>query len=387
MFTKPLLLLFASMFLAYANQAILTPAIPLYVSKLGGSASIAGLVLMAFAAPSFMVRPILGKVADRIGHATMLAIGVGALVLAGGVFFAPVLAAVFVASALRGLAWGATNIGGYAYLATAAPPERRGEASGYFAGVLGSASVVFPALALWMINGHGGFAAVFVASCAFAAIAVPTALALRKHDRVQRATETQTAAPPPSTGGVLNRGLAISMALSLCQSLPAPAVIAFLPLFARDQHLGDVGIYYIVAGVLSLLIRPFLGRRSDLLGQGPIIAFGLLAQAIGFSMIWVGSALPFILAGAVIASIGPALIGSATTALALDLAPVDRRGQAMATFTMTFQIGAGFGSVLAGFLADHVGLRAMYLGPLAITLLGAVFLAAVWRQLPPPVRA
>ena len=394
MFTKPLVLLCVSIFLAYANQSILTPTIPLFVTKLGGSASVAGLALLAFSAPSFLVRPMLGRHADRIGHATMLMLGVAALTLAGGVFFIPLLAAVFVACAARGVAWAATNIGGYAYLATAAPADRRGEATGYYSSVLGSASVIFPALALWMINGHGGFVGVFAASCAFAALSIPVAWALHKHDHAERRTAAaadpeeaeRRAAAASSKTSLLNRGLVVAMLLSLAQGLPSPAVNAFLPLFARHEHLGNVGLYYMLAGVLAVLVRPFLGRRSDTLGQGPIIAVGLFLQALGFVVIWLGHALPVVLAGAVIASLGPALIVSATTAMAMEAAPADRRGQAMATFTMTFQIGVGFGGVLAGALADLVGLRNMYLGPLAVTLIGAGVLAAVWKGLPRPIR-
>ena len=55
--TKSFLLLCVAMFLGYANQWVLTPVIPLYVQDLGGSASMAGAVLLAMAVPSVAVRP------------------------------------------------------------------------------------------------------------------------------------------------------------------------------------------------------------------------------------------------------------------------------------------------------------------------------------------
>jgi MFS family permease len=390
MFNKPFVLLCLAIFLAYANQSILTPTIPLYVTKLGGSASMAGLALLAFSAPSFLVRPWLGRVADRIGLATMLVIGVASLLLAGGIFFIPYLFAVFVACATRGVAWAATNIGGYSYLATAAPPDRRGEATGYYTSTIGFAQTIFPAVALWMIAGHGGFVAVFAASAACAALSIPPAWALHKHDQAERAATAAAAAAaatppaPPPPGGVMNRGLLTAMILNICQGMPTPAITAFLPLFARDQHLGDVGIYYVLAGVISVLIRPLLGRRSDSLGQGRIIAVGLVCQLAGFVMIWMGHSLPVVLAGAVIASLGPALVNSATTTLAMETAAPHQRGRTMAMFSMTFQIGVGFGSVLAGGLADLVGSRNMYLGPLAITVIGLAIVVSIWKTLPKP---
>lgn len=390
MFTKPFVLLCVAIFFAYANQSILTPTIPLYVTELGGSASVAGLALLAFSAPSFLVRPYLGRVADRIGLATMLVIGLAALLIAGGAFFIPYLWAVFFACVTRGVAWAATNIGGYSYLATAAPADRRGEATGYYTSMIGAAQALFPAVALWMIGGHGGFFMVFAASAAFALMALPPAWALHKHDHAERAATaaaTQSAPAPTGDGKVMNRGLLTAMILNICQGLPTPALMAFLPLFARNEGIGDVGIYYVLAGVLSVLIRPLLGRRSDTLGQGRIIAVGLVAQLAGYVMVWMSHSQLLVLSGAVLASLGPALVNSATTTLAMETAAPSQRGRTMAMFSMTFQISAGFGAVLAGSLVDLVGARNMYLGPIAISLAGLAIVASIWNTLPKPRRA
>ncbi|WP_091734857.1 MFS transporter [Phenylobacterium immobile] len=388
MFNKPFVLLCVAAFLAYANQSVLGPTLPLYVTQLGGSASVAGLALLAFSAPSFLVRPWLGRTADRIGLATVMLIGLGLLLIAGGIFFIPYLWAVFIACAARGVAWAAMNIGGYSYLATAAPPDRRGEATGYYFAVLGCAQTIMPALALWMINGHGGFMWVFALSAAFAAISLPPGWALYRHDMAERAARPPVIPPAaPSEkpkGPPFNRGLIAAMLLNICQGIPQPALTAFLPLFARDQHLGDVSVFYVLAGILAVVLRPLLGRRSDTLGQGRIIAGGLAVQAAGYLMVWLSHSLPLVLTGAVIASFGPALINSATTTLAMETAEPHERGKVMATFSMTFPIGVGVGSVMAGGLADLIGVRNMYLGPLAVSLIGLGIVASVWKTLPKP---
>lgn len=390
MFNKPFVLLCLAIFLGWANQSILTPTIPLYVTELGGSASVAGMALFAFAAPSFLVRPWLGQVADRIGLVAMLMIGLASLLVAGGVLFLPYLFTVFIACAMRGVAWAATNIGGYSYLATAAPPDRRGEAAGYYTSVVGLAQTICPALALWMIAGHGGFTGVFLASAACAAAALVPGWVLWKHDQAERAAKAVAApdkdAPPAAKGGVMNRALLVSMILNVCQGLPAPAIAAFLPLFARHEGIGNVSIYYVLAGILAVVIRPLLGRRSDTFGQGWIIVAGLTAQMAGFVTIWFGHSLPVVLAGAVIASIGPALVNAATTTLAMEAGEAHQRGRTMATFSMTNQIGVGFGAVMAGGLTDLVGIRNMYLGPVAVTIIGLGVVAAVWKTLPQPNR-
>ena len=78
------------------------------------------------------------------------------------------------------------------------------------------------------------------------------------------------------------------------------------------------------------------------------------------------------------------MIGSTTTALALDLANPRSRGRAMATFSISYQLGAGLGSLISGALADTVGLRGMYVGSVVITVAGLALLASAWKLLPRP---
>ena len=88
--------------------------------------------------------------------------------------------------------------------------------------------------------------------------------------------------------------------------------------------------------------------------------------------------------GGFFAALGSALINAMTTALAMDLADARFRGRAMATYSMSWQIGAGAGALRAGTLADLTGLRGMYFGCIVITLTGLVMLANAWKTLPRP---
>jgi MFS family permease len=56
------------------------------------------------------------------------------------------------ANALRGFGWAGLSAGGYSLLALSAPPQRRGEASGYYSGVQASGTILLPAVALWLIG-------------------------------------------------------------------------------------------------------------------------------------------------------------------------------------------------------------------------------------------
>ena len=385
MFTRPFLLLCLAMFLGYANQWVITPAIPLYVHDRGGSAFVAGLALLAFSVPSFTVRPFVGKIADRWSAAGVLAVGL--LLLAAGslLFLIPFLAMVFVGGMVRGLGWSGVNTGGYTTLAIAAPAQRRGEAAGYYTSVTASASIAFPALGLWLVDGHGGFQVVFLLSGLLALLGLPIAVSLAKDKPAAKADAQADGEPGP--GGLIDRGVLLSTGLNLCSTLAMPSVMAFLPLYARSLDIGNIGWFYVLAGTTSILIRPVLGKRSDDMGRGPAIAVGLGAQLIGLLFIIIARDLPVILVGGVFIALGMAMMGAATTALAMDLANPRSRGQAMATFSLSYQLGTGVGAIVSGALADLFGLRSMYAGSIAITLMGAGLLAATWKALPRPAKS
>lgn len=373
--TRTYAALCAAQGLGFAHQGLLLPTTALYVTNLGGSPLVVGLVLLSFSVPSFTLRPLLGYRADTRGAAAVLTAGALLLGLCGLLYLVPLLLAVWLVSVARGIGWAGFNTGGYAMLAHVAPPDRRGEASGYYTAVQGGAAILFPALALRLVDGPGGFRAVFLIAgvLALAAAAIGQA-ALRPADRTEPAA-SGAAPAQPGFATILDRGVLLATALQLCAVLPSPAVQSFMPLYARERGIEDIGLFYIVSGAVNLAIRPLLGRASDRLGRGSSIAAGFCCQAAGFLLIMAAPGLGVILLGGALNALGTAVTGAAATALAMDLADPRRRGAAMATFSMAFQMGAGFGGVLAGGLVSLSGYRAMFAGAAAIAAAGLLLTA------------
>ena len=161
--------------LGYAQQVMLNPIFPLYITQLGGSPFVVGLVISAFASTSVIARPIVGYWADRWSESFMLDFGL--LMLAAGALlcFIPYIASALLANAVRGVGWAGVNAGGYALLARIAPESRRGEASGYYSGAQSTPTVMFPAVALGLLNApFGSYDLVFVAWSLWALPAPPS---------------------------------------------------------------------------------------------------------------------------------------------------------------------------------------------------------------------
>ncbi|HET7007407.1 MAG TPA: MFS transporter, partial [Candidatus Binatia bacterium] len=177
--TPAFALLCIAEFLGYAQHFMLQPALPLYITHLGGTPFTVGVVIAAFGVTSVISRPVIGYWVDRWSETGMMTLGMIGQALSIVFCFVPFNAAVIFSNALRGIAWSSMAASGYTLLASAAPQARRGEASGYFGGVQSSATIIFPAISLWILDmPFGGFHAVFYSAMALVASGALTAWAL-----------------------------------------------------------------------------------------------------------------------------------------------------------------------------------------------------------------
>jgi MFS family permease len=349
----------------------------LYVTHLGGSAFIVGLVLATFAATSVVVRPLVGHWADRWNEAGVMVSG---LLFQGiSIFFCfiPFVSATMLANGLRGIGWAGLNTGGYSLLALTAPESRRGEASGLYSGVQSASAILFPALALWLLQvSSDGFAAVFVASAlfSFAGAALGAIMARSVPRAVARNMQ------PESTRHwwreifhFIERDILLPSIILFWLNISLPSITNFSVLYARDLGIVSFGTFFIALGVSSLLGRPLLGRLSDKFGRDRSIAAGFVLQLVALLLIsTVANLFGMIIAG-ILYMMGNALGSSTTLALAVERADPRRRGKAMATFSVAYPLSYGVGSFITGSAVELAGYTGMFLVLSAVQALGLVF--------------
>lgn len=374
--TRAFALLCLAQFLGYAQHFMLAPVLPLYVTDLGGSAFVVGLVLASFAVTSVVIRPLVGHWADRWSETGVLISGL--LFQGASVFLCliPMIEAVMLANALRGLGWAGLNTGGYSLLALTAPESRRGEASGFYSGVQGAASIIFPAVALWLlVASFGGFNVVFVTTALLSVLAAGVGAVMMPYSpRVIRAPQLEQVRPWwREVFHFVEPEIFLPSVLLLWLNLALPSMTNFIVLYARELAVENFGIYFIICGVTSLLARPGLGRLSDKIGRGRSIAAGFMLQVLALSLITLVSSLPGILIAGVLYMLGNS-IGSATIlALAVERADPRRRGKAMATFSMAYPLSYGVGSLMTGSTVEVAGYVGMFLILATVEAGGLIF--------------
>ncbi len=186
-----------TIFLEWLGATAIVPMLPVYIRHLGGSDSLAGVVMAAFFAAGVVSQYPIGRMADRLGRRPVL---VGGLVTYGAAslaFLAPVGPAALVGlRAVQGLGAGAAAVASLAMIAGSVPTERRGRA---FAAVYGSeiaGMAVGPLVG--SIVGIAHMSAMFVGSGIVSFAACLPALHLVEADRRSGA---RTRSPPPGPPG------------------------------------------------------------------------------------------------------------------------------------------------------------------------------------------
>jgi MFS family permease len=372
-------LLCLTQLLGYAHNAILTPTLPLYITQLGGSPLMVGFALASFAVTSVLLRPVIGHIADMRNEAGVLVFGCSVLAASMFLFLVPAALATLPANALRGIGWAALNTGGYALLALGAPAMRRAEASGYYSGVQGGAGIIFPAVGLWLMDASFGFHGVMLAAGAFAAAGALAGFSLRapKHPAARHTTD---AAAIPLNPFALEREVLLPSALLFCLNLTYPATTAFLVLYARTMGIQHEAWYFVASGATSLLARPLLGRLGDRIGAGPSLAAGFILEMIALLLLNAASGLGLLLVCGVIFALGNAIGSSTTLAIAIQRAHPQRRGKAMASFSIAYPAASGVGALWTGSAVELAGYFWMYIAAAGLAAAGLAVTLGNWRS-------
>ena len=375
LWTRTFLLLCGAQFLGYAQHSMLAPVLPLYVTQLGGSPFIVGMVLASFAASSVMVRPMVGHWADRWSEAGVMISGM--LFQAASIFicFIPFVSATMLSNGLRGIGWGGLNTGGYSLLAHIAPESRRGEASGLYSGVQSASSILFPAFALWLLHvSFGGFAAVFIASALFSCSgAALGALMTRGMPKIAHAISDPERRWWRDIFHFIEPDILLPSVMLAWLNVSLPAITNFSVLYARELGIMEFGAFFIVIGFTSLLGRPMLGRLSDKIGRDLSVSVGFGMQFAALVLITFVSNLVGMIVCGTIYMLGNAIGSSTTLALAVERANPQRRGKQMATFSVAYPLSYGIGSIIIGSAVQTAGYAGMFYIMAASQLLGLAF--------------
>ena len=352
---------------------IVVPILGRYAERFGANGLQVGLMFASFSVAQMVFAPILGRISDKVGRKpvivfSLIGTAVGSFVTGA----AGALWVLFLGRILDG-ASGASVAVAQGAVADIAPPEQRARLMGMLGAAFGVGFVVGPAL--------GGLAALggphvpFYLAGSIAAVNAVAAMI--------RLPETK-----PDTSHITEksqRGTALSPALKRFALVGFLSMLGFAGFEATFSIWGEkqfgftegsASLVFVFVGVTLVAVQGgLIGPLTQRLGSRKLLRIGLSLVAVGLLLLGVTTTWPMLFVALFLLSLGQGISGPSGSALVAELAPVERRGEAIGYQQSTAAFGRVAGPVMAGALFDHVGISAPFFvsGVLILCAVGSVW--------------
>ncbi len=187
---------------------------------------------------------------------------------------------------------------------------------------------------------------------------------------------------------LITRAFVALGAATLAFFVAAGIVLPVAPQFASDGLGADetgVGVAIASFSIAALLLRPLVGWSSDRFGRRPLLIGGALLTVAALALHLVATDLPMFIAARALLGAGEGFFLVAAIAAGSDIAPPDRRGEAISFLSLSVYLGIAIGPPIGEALIA-AGYDAVWLAALVVTV-GAVALSVVTPESAPAVLA
>ncbi|MFA5937768.1 MAG: MFS transporter [Sinimarinibacterium sp.] len=276
----------------------------------------------------------------------------------------------------QGLTWSTTVI----MKIDLAGPKNRGLAMGLneFAGYF---AVALSALATgWIAAHHGLRPHPFYLGVGFVVVGMLLSVFLVRETRHHVAIESRLAGTHAATGmpsareifwrtSLRDRNLSAVSQAGLVNNLNDGMAWGLFPLLfaAAGMSLGEIGTLAAIYPAVWGLAQLFTGAWSDRIGRKGLIVWGMWVQAGGIAVIALSSSFNGFAAGAVLLGVGTAMVYPTLLAAIGDVAHPSWRASSVGVYRLWRDLGYAVGALLAGIVADALGIAAAAWAVAALT--------------------
>ena len=334
------------------------PVLPGYISSMGISITVAGIIAGLFSFTALVARPFTGLLSDRISPKIVLLIALPLeAVFGAGYGFFPSIAGLVFCRIVHAVGFSFAGTVAVVYGSFFIPKERMGEGIGWLSlgSILGTA--IGPSIGLGLADMLGYKISFLIGGIIFFVGAVLVGL---------------TRPPKMPTDQKVKRKIRFSDLISV-KLIPLSflaglfgitngILISFIALHAEARGIPHVGLYFTIMAVVLVVLRPFAGKLYDRKGL-TIIAVPCFICAF-FAMLVVAYTTSFagIALTAVLMAIGEGTSFGAFQTACVRAVPDEQRGVASSTFYLFMDVFQGGAPMAGGKIAEltSVGTQLTY---------------------------
>ena len=150
------------------------------------------------------------------------------------------------------------------------------------------------------------------------------------------------------------------------------SLLPTLPLYVEDVGgtKQQIGVVIGAFAIGLLLFRPWLGKLSDRRSRKLVLLIGYVVVAIAPLGYLFAKSIPLLFLLRVFHGISIAAYTTGSSALVVDLSPVEKRGEVIGYMSLTNPIGMAIGPAMGTFLQARMGYMPLFLFSFAAGLLG-----------------
>lgn len=352
---RNLLILFASTFLFFSNEALLLPTLPVHLSSIGYSNTQIGIVLGVFALGVLLFRPFSGYVTDRKSRKLALIIGVAIFFLAPVFYlFSDSFAYLVTIRFFHGLGITFYTTAMPAFITDVASEEKRGEILGHMANASTLSFTFGPLLGVSIYAGYGFLGLILACIIAgFINLVVIVWIQEQYHKPFARGRIRYRKI-------IFRRSIIVASFINLIYAVIFGGIMTFLPVLLKETSGLNVGPFFMVESITIIICRIFTAHLVDRIGRGPVFVYSFFILLVSvFLVSKIDTFMLLILVGALFGC-GSALCSPALSAYVADETEQQARGTVFGFYYGAFDTGVIIAGVILGYIADLAGLPAMF---------------------------
>lgn len=348
--------------------------LPGYLSDLGATEALIGILYSASAVISLLLRPVLGRILDLTHRRTVLLVTGAAniavvLALATTSDWGPYLWGLFLVQRTLQIALFATML---TYGADSIPIENRTQGLALF-GLSGLFPIALGGYAGDVVIATIGFGGLFAISAAASAISWLIVLTLP-------VLPVPGERPRRSFWAALGqKDLLPLWFATLLFSLGLESLFTFTRTYIDVRQVGTAGLFFAVYGGAAAATRIFGGSRYDRIPQRPLMVIAISMFGMGLLVMAQAQSVSMLVLAAAIAGTAHGATFPILSSQVVNRARVSERGSALAIFTSIFDMALLVGAPSVGFLIEGFN----YLVAFSVTgtaLIAGALVYAIWDR-------
>ena len=359
--TRPLLIIFLTIFIDLVGFGIVIPLLPFYAEELKATPFDIGILVSSYSLMQFIFSPIWGNLSDRYGRRPILFLTIlGASAGYWIIGFANVLWMLYAGRILAGIMGGNLSTA-QAYIADVTSRENRAKGMGLFGMAFGLGFILGPALAgvLSRFGVHVPFIFAAVLSMCNAILLYFILPESRKPSeraaerRRSRFADLAEALKSPRFGLITVEYFLVIAAFAMMTT-----GFAYYMMVKFGYNAEKTGYLLAYIGFLSAFIQGgVFGRLAERFGEARLVIFGsaLLVLSL-FAVPYIGAdfgGLPILLLGMAGFSLGNSIASPALTSLASKTASEEEQGKSFGIMQSAASLGRVIGPLACGVLLNN----------------------------------